>query len=195
MKNYNPILEIVKNCGAFIAKTQYDYIEQRAKHTNKREKMPFDQKKICGSCGELNHLTASICKHCSFSLTGCELTQNVDYIKVVSRLDRKKKELKRNISILAMILVMGVIFIATFIKARRMDMDFGETIWMILAPILIGSLSILNIRKPELLFYLKHGLYVDNAEPSEFYLMTAKIGGYIGCAVAIIVSMMMLFTM
>jgi hypothetical protein len=46
---------------------------------------------------------------------------------------------------------------------------------------------------PTLGFYLRYGLYVENAEPTDFYLFMARVGG-VACVVLGIVISIMAFT-
>jgi uncharacterized membrane protein YidH (DUF202 family) len=69
----------------------------------------------------------------------------------------------------------------------------NEVIWLFLfklVPILFIIIGILNVVFPKLTWYMRVGWQFKNAEPSEYALIIARIGGVI----AIVVGLFLLFS-
>ena len=67
---------------------------------------------------------------------------------------------------------------------RSVQVDAGKLIGGI-ACVVIGLVGIFF---PTLGFYLRYGLYVENAEPSDFYLFTARVGGGLSVIIGVVLA-------
>lgn len=59
--------------------------------------------------------------------------------------------------------------------------------------LLIIGLCIVDIMHPDIFYKMRYGLWVQNAEPTEFALMMSRIGGIVGIVLAVILFLCVLF--
>lgn len=67
---------------------------------------------------------------------------------------------------------------------RNVQVDAGKLI----GGILCALIGLVGIFFPTLGFYLRYGLYVENAEPSDFYLFMARLGGGLSVIIGVVMA-------
>lgn len=67
---------------------------------------------------------------------------------------------------------------------RNVQVDAGKLI----GGILCAVIGLVGIFFPTLGFYLRYGLYVEDAEPSDFYLFMARLGGGISVIIGVVLA-------
>ncbi|WP_105616163.1 zinc ribbon domain-containing protein [Vallitalea okinawensis] len=172
-----------KFCGTFIAKTHE--LSSRSKTiSNVFPTMDTEEIKICPECSEVNKSHAVLCQYCQANLSHIDIVEKDSSYIIKSavkdiRKDKTRKIINWSLSILLLCLYVFALIYGT---SHSTSTDFMQ---LYFGAVITGSFGLLNLFVPELFFYLKHGLWIDNAEPSDFYLSYARFGGYIFVVVSI----------
>ena len=59
--------------------------------------------------------------------------------------------------------------------------------------LIIIGLCIVDIIHPDIFYRLRYGLWVQNAEPTEFAMTMSRIGGIVGIVLSVILFLLVLF--
>ncbi len=78
-------------------------------------------------------------------------------------------------------------------KAYNTPRNWDNVITIGLLCLLIIGLSIVDIKHPDIFYKMRYGLWVQNAEPTEFALMMSRIGGVCGIILAVILFLVVAF--
>ncbi len=133
--------------------------------------------KICPKCNTGNNDTAVICSECMKSLKDVTVENEEISEKFWER--EEKRERCRRVFRIAVIPVYYAVYITFYILTVRLERGPA---WVLLIPLFFPLFYWLCVEKAEWVFKLEHMLHIDNiddARPSDWYLMTTKISGYI----------------
>lgn len=134
--------------------------------------------KICQHCGSMNSEQKTLCSSCGGQLSG-DSTQGKKFMNDFFQKEERKEKRKllfQKVVLLLYFFITVPIFILCVIREPQL--------WwlLLLCEALFGGMYYLSVLKPKALFFLEHCMHVDNiesVEPSEWYYISNKIGGYL----------------
>ena len=140
--------------------------------------------KYCHRCGTQNENTQLFCQGCGKPLQKNAREKSMKMAQAETELQEKReiRREKRGYFLLggmyALHLILGFILIITG-KAREMDVG---ALPVLLIMLLFPGFGYLSVYKPEILFKIQHLFSIrdlDQAEPSDWYIFSSKIGGIV----------------
>lgn len=167
-----------KYCGSFIAKTNHQFTyELEEEATVLSLKDDTTRKRICTKCGEVNKETAVLCYSCKTKLDQNQpvLDKNKDYLGKILEKEERKEQI-RFIFRAAFIILNILINIVFVVLSHKKGIDQDATGIFILILVIT---SIVNILFPQVFFYMKYTLWVQDAEPTDAYLTLTRVAGYV----------------
>lgn len=173
-----------KFCGTFVAKTHK--LNGQSPSTAKVSRLDeYEEIKICYKCSEINKSHAVICQYCQANLSKIKVEKKDNNYIIKSAVKDVRKDKARKIInwSLAMLLLNLYVVILIYGTGHSTCNDFVQ---LYVGAVITGIFGLLNLFVPELFFYLKHGLWIVDAEPSEFYLSYARFGGYMLVLISIV---------
>ena len=146
--------------------------------------------KYCHRCGTKNESDLLFCQGCGMPLqknareASMKMAQDETSAQERKEICRQKTGYWLLGGMYALHFILGIILIVTG-KAREMDVGGLPVVLLML---FFPGLGYLSVYKPEILFKLQHLFSIrdlDQAEPSDWYIISNKIGGIVLWALGI----------